>query len=498
MLGGNLVLLGLAATWMTPLWLLSVGVTVFLIGLAALFGLLKMLAPKGAAALELGIREGMLLPVMYLLGLTALFSLVALTVVPFRPLLLSVWRIPSVGGHDRDVTITAAKHGQLIPIDFRPVELQSFELTSDQPLTVVTHVVKGAGNDGTIKLSADHPVRWAKSGIMDKAYEPTVQVTDWSVDNLTAKPATLHIHTVTDIEYPEVRVVPWVTVYVAGLFLVYFLLRQLAPKVSAIALTTSKEVMSQPLFYIVAALGSVLLVAFIIIPYNTLGEDIKMLKDSGLTLVMVFAILVSVWSASVSLADEIEGRTALTVLSKPIGRRQFILGKFMGIIEPALLLFILLGFVFMVCISYKVVYDAREMAQTEPTWQACYIEVVRIVPGLVLAFFETVVLAAISVALSTRLPMLANLVVCIAIYVLGHLVPLLVASSVGHFEIVHFVGMFLATVLPVLDTFNIQAAVAGGVDVPSNYLGLAGLYCLLYCTMAMLGALAMFEDRDLA
>ena len=48
--------------------------------------------------------------------------------------------------------------------------------------------------------------------------------------------------------------------------------------------------MSQPLFYIVLALGTVLLFAFIVIPYNTFGEDVKMLKDSGLTLIMVLAI----------------------------------------------------------------------------------------------------------------------------------------------------------------------------------------------------------------
>ena len=143
-------------------------------------------------------------------------------------------------------------------------------------------------------------------------------------------------------------------------------------------------------------------------------------------------------------------------------------------------------------------YDAREMAKPEPTWQLCYQEMIRIVPGLVLAFFETVVLAAISVAISTRLPMLANLIVCASIYVLGHLVPMLVNSSVGKFEIVRFVGQFIATVLPVLDHFNIQAAVAGGGEVPLAYLAWASVYCVLYSAIAMLLALALFEDRDLA
>jgi hypothetical protein len=82
--------------------------------------------------------------------------------------------------------------------------------------------------------------------------------------------------------------------------------------------------------------------------------------------------------------------------------------------------------------------------------------------------------------------------------VLGHLVPLVVNSSVGEFEIVRFFGQFIATVLPVLDHFNIQAAVAAGAVVPMDYLGMALLYCVLYSAIAMLLGLAMFEDRDLA
>jgi hypothetical protein len=81
---------------------------------------------------------------------------------------------------------------------------------------------------------------------------------------------------------------------------------------------------------------------------------------------------------------------------------------------------------------------------------------------------------------------------------MGHLVPLVVNSAVGKFEIVRFIGQFMATVLPVLDHFNIQAAVAAGAEVPLAYLGMAFLYCLLYSTIAMILGLAMFEDRDLA
>jgi ABC-type transport system involved in multi-copper enzyme maturation permease subunit len=223
-----------------------------------------------------------------------------------------------------------------------------------------------------------------------------------------------------------------------------------------------------------------------------------MLKDSGLTLIMILGIVQAVWAASTSISDEIEGRTALTVLSKPIGRRSFIFGKFLGIIWTVVLLFVVLGTVLLIVVAYKPIYDARESVTQDITWQLCHMEMIYTVPGLVLAFMETVVLAALSVAISTRLPLLANFVICFTIYLLGHLIPLIVQSSASQFEFVQFFGQLIGTILPVLDHFNIQAAVAAGVAVPYPYLGWTFIYCSIFSLIAMLLALILFEDRDLA
>lgn len=282
----------------------------------------------------------------------------------------------------------------------------------------------------------------------------------------------------------------WVGRYVAA---------SLFAKVTAIALTTAKETFAQPVFYVALGIGGFLVaLVFPFIPYNTFGEDIKMLKDSGLTLVMLLSILVALWTASVSVADEIEGRTALTLLSKPVGRLQFIVGKFLGILLPVALLFLLLGALFLGSISYKVVYDARENSSSPPTVEMCRDEMLQIVPGMVLSFMETIVLTAISVAISTRLPMLPNLIICSTVYVLGHLAPLIVNSPVGENPIVGFVAQLIAVVVPVLDHYNIQAAVATGQSVPFVYLAWTTLYCALYTTFALLAALLLFEERDLA
>ena len=85
------------------------------------------------------------------------------------------------------------------------------------------------------------------------------------------------------------------------------LLNWLAPKVGAIARTTAKEATAQPLYYVILALGIFGLIFFPFVPYNTFGEDIKMLKDTSLTLIMILTTILALWTASVSIADEIEG-----------------------------------------------------------------------------------------------------------------------------------------------------------------------------------------------
>ncbi len=68
-----------------------------------------------------------------------------------------------------------------------------------------------------------------------------------------------------------------------------------------------------------------------------------MLKAEGLTLIKVLAVILAVWTASVSISEEVEGRTALTLLSKPISRWKLVVGKFLGVIGPVVVMFLILS-----------------------------------------------------------------------------------------------------------------------------------------------------------
>lgn len=271
-------------------------------------------------------------------------------------------------------------------------------------------------------------------------------------------------------------------------------------KTYVIALTTYLEIVRRPIFWLLVVVAAVLHWLFTVIPYYTLGEDIKMVKDQGLIVIMIAGLVIALFSASVSIHEEIEGKTAITLLSKPIERRSFIMGKFGGIMAAVGLMFLILAVNFALALYYKAGYDAKEYVQDRPGLFERLKMIWQMAPGLVLAYFQVSIICALSVAFSTRFPVHLNITACIAIYLLGHLAPQMVeASKQGQFEGIKFMAQIFATVLPGLEYFNVGPAISTDAIVPwSGYVFPCFMYCLMYTGIALFLALLMFEDRDLA
>lgn len=299
----------------------------------------------------------------------------------------------------------------------------------------------------------------------------------------------------------------------AAVLIAVLLLLAFTTRAGIIARATTKEALRQPVFLLLLALSILVIFANYYVPFFSLGEDTKMFIDCGLATVLICSLLLSVWTASMSVADEIEGKTAMTLLSKPITRRQFVVGKFLGITQSALILILVVGTAFFVLTYFKFGYDAKESGKEQPdafvwkeiggvqvpTPEAERLGVaLKILPALSLIFMEVTVMTAVSVAISTRFPMLLNIVTCFAIFVVSHLTPVLVASTFRDLPPVRLLAQVFATVLPSLESFNMSAAVATGKDVPVVYLGWCGAYCLAYAAAAVLLGFIMFEERDLA
>src|SRR5262249_49422466 len=143
----------------------------------------------------------------------------------------------------------------------------------------------------------------------------------------------------------------------------------------------------------------------------------------------------------------IEGRTAITLMSKPVSRRQFLMGKSVGILMAALVMFALLGTYFEGVQLFKHWWDKLDPAPT-PAWVVSSLEWLNpppeasdylrgtgmwadlsraTLPGLILSFSQVMVLVAVAVSLATRVPMVVNLTAVLVLYMLAHLTPVLVS-----------------------------------------------------------------------
>jgi len=497
--------------WLTPFWILGLGCLFGLLLIALIYGvvyLLGQLSPSGKRFADESLRlmkEGAMGPLLVVVSVVSLMSLVGFAVAPDpQGMLHAIQRLSVAGDKTYKVEIEPTPvdsdaQGNPFDVVIRRDELKQLTFNSNEDLLIFVDPEHNAPGGFRFRIDAGKQYSWSPESatIGGNPFRDEITTKLYVVNN-GESPADLELLVGSGSAYPQMATIFIAGLCIASVYLFYLLQWLAAPKMSAVALATTKSEIAEPAFLLLLAGGSSLIFASIWIPYYTFGEDIKVLKDSGLTAIMICGIGFAVWAATKSVFDEIEGRTALTILSKPIHRRSFLIGKFVGIMWAVFLLFVLLGLVLLLCVAYKPIYDGKEASQGDFTWVVPFAEMMSVIPGLVLAFLETFVLAAISVAISTRLPMLANFSICFAIYLLGNLSPQIVQSTENNLALVKFVAVLIATAFPVLDHFNIQAAIAGGETVPYSYLAWATAYSLIYGGIALLIALVFFEDRDLA
>ena len=98
-----------------------------------------------------------------------------------------------------------------------------------------------------------------------------------------------------------------------------------------IATNAFMELVRQPVFLLLMTCSAVFEI-FLATPYYfAFGDEPKLVKNSTLAVMLLAGLLGAVLSASASLAREIRTGTALAVLSKPVGRAQFLLAKYVGL-----------------------------------------------------------------------------------------------------------------------------------------------------------------------
>ena len=115
------------------------------------------------------------------------------------------------------------------------------------------------------------------------------------------------------------------------------------------------------------------------------------------------------------MAGRIEGRTAVTLMSKPVKKWEVLVGKYLGIILAALVAVAVLGVVLILATHWRIPGDYQIRATTLDDRELAQLSAIRamhiagLIPSLLLVWLQISVLAAIGVALSTRFSLVVNL-----------------------------------------------------------------------------------------
>jgi len=314
-----------------------------------------------------------------------------------------------------------------------------------------------------------------------------------------------------------------------------------------IAVNAFMELIRQPIFLLLMT-GSVLFEIFLAVPYYfAFGDEPKLVENSVLAVMLLAGLFGAVLSASSSLAREIRSGTVLAVLSKPVGRAQFLLAKFAGLAAaltvltyvnmigvllasrmafdaygktdlPAigifgggiLLAYALAGFsnfflrrpfvsdavfamlVFSTLAAFIVFQFTKQMESVGTVATVNW----NLVPAGILILFALWILAAVALACSTRFDTIPTLAICSAVFLVG-------LMSDYFFGIPAAKGSWWAStlysVVPNWQLFWLADAIDTGKSTFQwAYVGKALAYAVCYAGAALAVGTALFEERELS
>lgn len=252
-------------------------------------------------------------------------------------------------------------------------------------------------------------------------------------------------------------------------------------RVWAIALNTFREAVRDKILYSLLFFALLMIGSSVLVGKLTLGDYTKIIMDVGLAAISFFGVLISIFVGIQLVSREIERRTIYTVLSKPLPRWEFVLGKYLG------LSFTLSLQVLIMSVGLWVLIYAVSDQWAFWLW-----------PALLLILLELLLLTAFAILFSCfTTPTLSGLF-SISVYVIGHLtLDLKQFGQEAESVWIQQLSQGMWYVLPNLENFNLKNEIVHRVPLASGQLSFAIGYGILYNAVVLAAATALFERRDL-
>jgi ABC-type transport system involved in multi-copper enzyme maturation permease subunit len=225
----------------------------------------------------------------------------------------------------------------------------------------------------------------------------------------------------------------------------------------------------------------------------TAGQDVKIVKDLGLSAISVFGLFIAIFIGIGLVSKEVERRSIYALLSKPVSRPQFIAGKYIGLV-----LTLAVNVTVMVAALYIVLgyLSWNELAEVKKSWDAPGPDP-RLMKAVFLIFLELMLVTALAVFFSTFSTPMLSAVLTFGLYVAGQFnADLKNFDKVVDSQTAIWLSRAAYHGLPDFSSFDVKTQVVHGLPVSAGYLGVTTAYGLAYISALLLAGTVIFSRRD--
>ena len=208
-------------------------------------------------------------------------------------------------------------------------------------------------------------------------------------------------------------------------------------------------------------------------------RDLNVTKSLGLGVISLAGVFISIILYITLIPAEIERRTIYSILSKPVQRYQYLTGKFLGGLMTVLANIALMGVIFFVILTAKLIQYGQPVAPTD----------LGLLKNLLMIFLQMTLLGAVAMFFSVFLPPVVSFFVTFGIWLLGTSGYLNQGGPLG----------FLHFLVPNFGNYAIQNPfINPGVSVSHEpaYIALAVVYALLYTAVLLMAGTVIFDRRE--
>ena len=283
-------------------------------------------------------------------------------------------------------------------------------------------------------------------------------------------------------------------------------------RVAAIVGNTFTGLTRLKIFYVLLLFALLLIGSSVFMAQMTFQQEFQVLKDIALGAMSLFTSLLAVLATARLLPQEVEDRTAYTVLAKAVSRFEYLLGKLLGVLLLLAVSLVAMSALFLVVLILReqsvLNETARQMSAAPPEQTAEALRFVRasafnpnLFSGIAVIYAKGCLLAALTLFVSTfATSTIFTTIVMAFVYFIGHLQPIAREYWLQTNSASWFTKAFLAVVallFPDLQSFNLIDDVVAGNAVPAALLSKTLAMGIFYTAFYLALAWAAFSRREL-